>query len=93
MYLDTGILRRRMSNLSDDELLSIVTTRRPEYRQVAIDVASEELMQRAIPLPTTNHPRLNTAPRPTSPVVLLLLIAEIALVILAILGRAVRANV
>ena len=66
MYLDTGNLRRWMSNLSDDELLSIVTTRRAEYRRVAIDLAAEELMQRDIPLPTSNHPRLNTAPQPTS---------------------------
>ena len=64
MYLDAEALRRRMSNLSDDELLSIVTTHRAEYHQVAINLASEALTQRNIPLPVINDPQLKAAPQP-----------------------------
>jgi hypothetical protein len=64
MHLDTEDLTQRMLNLSDDELLSIVTTHRTEYRQVAIDLASKELMQRNVPLPAINYPQLNAAPQP-----------------------------
>jgi hypothetical protein len=53
-----------MLNLSDDELLSIVTAHRAEYRQVVIDLASKELMQRNIPLPVIKDPQLNAAPQP-----------------------------
>jgi hypothetical protein len=62
--LDTEALRQSMSNLSDGELLSIVTTRRAEYRRVAIDLASEELRQRNIPLPVIDYSELNAAPQP-----------------------------
>ena len=61
MYLDTENLRWRMLNVSDDELLHIVTTCRAQYRPEVIDLASQELMQRNIPLPTINYPQLNTA--------------------------------
>jgi hypothetical protein len=64
MYPDTEGLRQRILNLSDDELLSILTTHRAEYRQVVIDLAAEELMQRNIPLPVINDPQLNAAPQP-----------------------------
>jgi hypothetical protein len=65
MRLDTEDIRQRMSNLSNGELLSIVTTHRVEYRQVAIDLASEELRQRNIPLPAIDYSQLNAAPQPS----------------------------
>src|SRR5205807_8281207 len=43
-------LKARMSLQSDDELLQIVGPQRANYRQEAIDYASEELVARGIPL-------------------------------------------
>lgn len=40
-------LKQRMSRLEDDELLKIVTTSRSNYREVAIDLATEELLRRS----------------------------------------------
>lgn len=62
MHLDTEDLRRRVLNLSDGELLGIVTTHRAEYRPVAIDLASEELRLRNVPLPVIDYSRLDAAP-------------------------------
>ncbi|HEX8283953.1 MAG TPA: hypothetical protein VF588_11390 [Pyrinomonadaceae bacterium] len=67
MHLDTENFGHRVSSLSDEELWGIVTTHRAEYRQVAIELASKELMQRNIPLPVINQPMLNTAPHPRRP--------------------------
>ncbi|HYO91505.1 MAG TPA: hypothetical protein VEQ40_07710 [Pyrinomonadaceae bacterium] len=64
MHPDTEELSQRMLHLSDDELLSIVTAHRAEYRQEAIDLASKELRQRDIPLPVINAHQLKAAPQP-----------------------------
>lgn len=55
VYLDTRNLNQRMLLSSDDELLNIVTTRRAEYRQVAVDLAAKELMRRNVPLPALHN--------------------------------------
>ncbi|MDQ1612826.1 MAG: hypothetical protein QOG00_2757 [Pyrinomonadaceae bacterium] len=39
-------LRERMASLRDEQLLEIVTARRVEYRQAALDLAAQELMRR-----------------------------------------------
>jgi hypothetical protein len=51
--IDVADLRRRMAQLDDEPLLGIVTTHRRAYRQIAIDVAAEELQQRGVSVPTT----------------------------------------
>jgi hypothetical protein len=43
-----------MLSLPDEELLEIVKTGREQYRQFAIDLASQELMRRHIPLPVVS---------------------------------------
>jgi hypothetical protein len=50
-------LNERMLRLSDEELLKVVTTDRAQYRQVAIDLASKELMRRNLPLPIIHNPQ------------------------------------
>ena len=41
-------LRRRFALLRDEELLKILTTRRAQYRQTALDAAAEELTRRGV---------------------------------------------
>ncbi|MDQ1589913.1 MAG: hypothetical protein QOG71_540 [Pyrinomonadaceae bacterium] len=41
-------LRERMASLRDEQLLEIVTARRVEYRQAALDLAAQELMRRQV---------------------------------------------
>jgi hypothetical protein len=48
MTLDLTHLRRRTALLNDDALRAIVTTERRKYRQVALDVAAEELRRRGL---------------------------------------------
>jgi hypothetical protein len=54
---DLSALNERMLRSSDEELLKVVTTDRAQYRQVAIDLASKELMRRNLPLPLINNPQ------------------------------------
>ena len=41
-------LRRRFALLRDEELLKILTARRAQYRQAALDAAAEELTRRGV---------------------------------------------
>ena len=49
MITETEALRHRILNLPDDELLQMLTMRRPDYHQEALDLAAKELMRRNTP--------------------------------------------
>ena len=46
MTIDVEALRRRMARLNDDELRAIVTVHRRSYRQIAVELAEDELRRR-----------------------------------------------
>ncbi|HEV2761463.1 MAG TPA: hypothetical protein VGV38_00615 [Pyrinomonadaceae bacterium] len=69
MYDESEELRRRFALLRDEELLKILTARRVQYRQAALDVAAEELTRRGVaytppPAGFTPHVYARPAHRP-----------------------------
>ena len=50
MKVNVADLRRRMTRLTDEQLLDIVTTHRRAYRQVAHELATAELTRRGVPI-------------------------------------------
>ncbi|HKP72717.1 MAG TPA: hypothetical protein VJT82_07250 [Pyrinomonadaceae bacterium] len=58
MLIRDSELQRRIVSLPDEQLLDIVTARRTEYRQAALDLASKELMRRRVSfeLPSADEP-------------------------------------
>lgn len=60
MSAEVEELRRRFAALRDKELLRIVTVGRAQYRQVALNLAEEELMRRGVAFTT---PAANFTPR------------------------------
>ncbi|HYY42681.1 MAG TPA: hypothetical protein VE775_08130 [Pyrinomonadaceae bacterium] len=75
MTFDVADLRRRTAQLSDDELLVIVSLRRRSYRPVAVRLATAELQRRGLSpnaaLTRYQHARRGQrrcAPTATSPV-------------------------
>lgn len=48
MLIRDSELQRRIESFSDGQLLEIVTARRTEYRQIALDLAAKELMRRRV---------------------------------------------
>jgi hypothetical protein len=48
MNKETEELRQRMSRLSDDELMIMLTINPSDYRQVALDLAAEEVLRRRV---------------------------------------------
>ncbi|MDQ1558516.1 MAG: hypothetical protein QOD32_1576 [Pyrinomonadaceae bacterium] len=48
MLIRDSDLQERMASLRDEQLLEIVTARRVEYRQAALDLAAQELMRRQV---------------------------------------------
>jgi hypothetical protein len=73
-------LKKRITSLPDDELLSIVEENYADYRQEALDIATEELTRRNISF--TSPPRIEPeAPNKwpvLAPVVAIILIAAYA---------------
>jgi hypothetical protein len=71
MTLDITDLRRRTAQLNDAALLAIVTTERRKYRQVALDVAADELRRRGLSTapPATSQQRTLPRTRPGAPAV------------------------
>jgi hypothetical protein len=67
MTLDVTHLRRRTAQLNDDALLAIVTTERRKYKQIALDVAAEELRRRGLSATPPVASQQRTLPR-TRPV-------------------------
>lgn len=49
-------LRAHVARLSDEELLRMVADERDEYRPVALELATGELLRRRIPLPAVSRP-------------------------------------
>ena len=74
MTIDVEALRRRMARLNDDELRAIVTVHRRSYRQIAVELAEDELRRRGLsPVPSVvvnqrslhgRRRRVATAPTP-----------------------------
>mgnify|MGYP006298511039 CR=1 FL=1 len=53
--MDLEATRKRMANLSDEDLLEVIGPKRDTYRPEAIEIAEEELASRSLtPIPTTD---------------------------------------
>ena len=62
MLIRESDLQRRVASLSDEQLLEIVTTRRTEYRQAALELVSKELMRRQVSFELPSADEVETTP-------------------------------